>query len=510
MMQSFDSYLLAFIVALPLAGAALLMSIPSSRPRLVLRAAMSVALAVMLLSLYAFVAYDHQEGGFQFTRTWKWLELPGPWPLGDQGISLALGVDGISALMLMLSGIVTFAGVVVSGSISERSKDFFVLYFLLMAGVVGVLTAMDLFFFFFFYELAVVPMYLLIGVWGSGTDFRSFVRTKEYGAMKLTLYVVAGSVLVWIALLAVFVEAGLGTFSLVALREGGEFPKTFQQVFFPLMMVGFGVLAGMWPFHTWSPDGHVAAPTAVSMVHAGVVMKLGAYGILRVGIGLLPQGAEDWMPVLVGLGTINVIYGAVSAIGQRDLKYSVGYLSISHMGYVLMGIATLHHLGISGAVLQMFSHGIMVALFFAVVGAIYDRTHTRDIGALEGMAKRMGVIAAFFAIAGFASLGMPGFSGFVAALLVFLGLFQTYPLLGVLGVASAAITAVYILRLISKVFFGPLGDRWWDQTDVTGSERLSLGLLASFIFLLGLLPFPFIRAIDSGVSSVLSQVAGLG
>ena len=312
-------------------------------------------------------------------------------------------------------------------------------------------------------------MYPLIGVWGSSSTFKTFVRTKEYGAMKLMLFLVAGSVLIWIALLAIFVEANAGTFDLQVLEQI-EFSEGFQRIFFPFLMVGFGVLAGLWPFHTWSPDGHVAAPSAVSMVHAGVLMKLGAYGILRVGMTLLPEGAEAWMPVLVILGAVNVIYGAISAMGQRDLKYVIGYSSVSHMGYVIMGLATLHHLGVSGAVMQMFSHGVMTALFFAVVGAIYDRTHTRDIGVLEGMAKRMGTTAWLFAIAGLASLGLPGLSGFVAELLVFLGLFQTYPVLGALGVVGAAITAVYILRLIGKVFFGELAEQWRNQTDISRRE----------------------------------------
>ena len=509
-MDAFDSYLLFAIVVLPLVGAGLLVFIPSYRPNLVRRVATSVALVTMLLTFYAFGSYDHEKGGFQFIRTWDWLELPGPWPLGEQGITLALGVDGISALMVMLTGIVMFTGVLISWTITERNKDFFILYFLLLSGVFGVFATLDLFFFFFFYELAVVPMYLLIGVWGSSTDFRTFIRTKEYGAMKLVLYLVAGSVLVWIALLAIFVEANQGTFNLLDLQRAGadQFSLNFQRVFFPFLVVGFGVLAGMWPFHTWSPDGHVAAPTAVSMVHAGVLMKLGAYGILRVGVGLFPEGAQEWMPVLIGLGTVNVIYGAASAMGQRDLKYVVVYSSVSHMGYVLMGIATLHHLGVSGAVLQMFSHGIMTALFFAVVGIIYDRTHTRDIGVLGGLAKRMGVTATLFAVAGMTSLGLPGLSGFVAELLVFLGLFQTYPVLGVLGIVGAAITAVYILRLMAKVFFGQLGERWERQTDASRLEGLSSATLVAFIFLVGLFPFPFIRAIDSGIVTLLARVAG--
>ncbi len=515
-MAGFDGWVLFLVIVLPLAGAAALMAVPGHRHEALRWTASAVALATMALSMYVFAAYDHGSGGFQFERTWGWLSLPGPWPLGDRAIELSLGADGISAPMIMLTGVVMLTGVLVSRSITDRPKEFFVLYFLLLSGVFGVFSTLDLFFLFFFYELSVLPMYLLIGVWGSSTDFGTFLRTKEYGAMKLMLYLVAGSVLIWIALLAIFVESGLGTFSIPALA-GADFSRDFQLVFFPLLMVGFGVLAGLWPFHTWSPDGHVAAPTAVSMVHAGVLMKLGAYGIIRVGVFLLPEGADRWMPVLVGLGTVNVLYGAVSALGQRDLKYVIGYSSVSHMGYVLMGIATMHPLGMSGAVLQMFSHGVMTALFFAVVGVIYDRTHTRDIGVLRGLAGRMGWTSALFVIAGLASLGLPGLSGFVAELLVFLGLFKTYPVLGVLGVIGAAITAVYILRLVSSVFFGRSDDAEWEALldkryagapDGHRAERVSALVLAAFIVLVGLFPFPFIRVIDSGVSDLLAAVAG--
>ncbi|MDA1349413.1 MAG: NADH-quinone oxidoreductase subunit M, partial [Chloroflexi bacterium] len=500
------------LIVLPLTGAAMLLAIPGRRATLIRWTATLFAFAALVLSSYTFLFYylDHRDqGGMQFIRTWEWLELPGAGPLGGQGISLVLGVDGIAAPMLLLTGIVMFTGVLTSWTIRDRSKDFFILYFLLLSGVFGVFASLDMFFFFFFYELAVLPMYLLIGIWGSSSTFSTFVRTKEYSAMKLMLYLVAGSVLVWIAILAIFVEGGLGTFSILEL-EKVTLSENFQRVFFPFLMIGFGVLAGLWPFHTWSPDGHVAAPTAVSMVHAGVLMKLGAFGILRIGITLLPQGAEDWMPVLIGLGTVNVLYGAVSAMGQRDLKYIIGYSSVSHMGYVLMGIATLNSLGVTGAVLQMFAHGVMTALFFAAVGIIYDRTHTRDITVLSGLAKRMPVAASVFTVAGLASLGLPGLSGFVAELLVFLGLFQTYPVLGVLGIVGAAVTAVYILRLLSRVFFGPMDERWEDQTDASPREGFVTLILVGFIFLVGLFPFPFIRVIDSGVEQLLARFPGAG
>ena len=538
-MPFFDQHILLAIIALPMVGAVVIMATPSARDGAIRGTATAFGLVVLLLSFYVFTRYYFDGDGARFDSTWRWLSIPGPWKFGDIGISLTLGLDGVAAPMVLLTGIVMFTGVLVSWSIKSWNKDFFILYFLLLAGVFGVFASYDLFFFFFFYELSVLPMYLLIGVWGSSSQFPKFSRTKEYSAMKLTLYLVAGSVLIWIALMAIFVEADLGTFDIRRLAVV-EYSPTFQKVFFPFLAIGFGILAGLWPFHTWSPDGHVAAPTAVSMVHAGVLMKLGAFGIIRVGMVILPEGAEFWMPALVGLGTVNVIYGAISAMGQSDLKYVIGYSSVSHMGYVVMGIATLHPLGLSGAVLQMFSHGIMTALFFAVVGVVYDRTHTRDMLVLDGLAKRMGVTAVFFTIAGLTSLGLPGLSGFVAELLVFLGLFKTYPILGVLGVIGAAITAVYILRLLAKVFFGPMGSlpdevesgEHGEETvggrpsegsgvelaqavalseaapksmDATRTEVLAATVLTAFVLLVGLFPFPFLRVINGGVAEVLAR-----
>ncbi|HAL48457.1 MAG: NADH-quinone oxidoreductase subunit M [SAR202 cluster bacterium] len=508
-METFDSYALFLLIVIPLAGAAVIMLVPSRMARAIRWAATVAAAANLLLSFYVVAAYDFEEGGFQFQRAWDWIQIPGPWSHGDKAITLNLGMDGIAAPMVLLTGIVLFTGVLISWRIANRNKDFFILYLLLLSGVFGVFVSVDMFFFFFFYELAVLPMYLLIGVWGSSSTFPTFSRTKEYSAMKLMLYLVAGSVLVWIAIMAIFVEAGLGTFNLMELQNV-TLDNDFQRVFFPFLMVGFGVLAGLWPFHTWSPDGHVAAPTAVSMVHAGVLMKLGAFGIIRVGMLLMPEGAQDWMPVLIGLGTVNVLCGAWSAMGQTDLKYVIGYSSVSHMGYVMMGLATLHSLGVAGAVLQMLSHGLMTALFFAVVGVVYDRTHTRDMTVLDGLAKRMGFTAVLFALAGLASLGLPGLSGFVAELLVFLGLFHTFPVLGVLGIIGAGITAVYILRLLARVFFGPIGEQWKDQTDASGVERIGAIVLAGFILLVGLFPFPFIRVINSGVMELLARFEGIG
>ncbi|MCH8900725.1 MAG: NADH-quinone oxidoreductase subunit M [Chloroflexi bacterium] len=493
------------MVALPATAAGIILLIPRERVDLIRLTALAFATAGLIFSVFTFIDYDYNQGGFQFTNSYTW--LPGP-----LDIALSLGIDGISAPMVLLNGIVLFGGVLVSQTVKYRTRDFFVLLFALSAGVYGVFVARDLFFLFFFYELAVLPMYLLIGVWGSSTDFGTFLRTKEYGAMKLILYLVGGSILVWIGILALYVEAsnqGAATFSLVGLgqlAESGQFSESFQTWVFPLFMVGFGVLAGLWPFHTWSPDGHVAAPTAVSMLHAGVLMKLGAFGIIRLGMQLLPEGAEFWMPALITLGTVNVVYGAISAMAQTDFKYMVGYSSVSHMGYVLVGLATLNPIGVNGAVLQMFSHGVMTALFFAMVGALYDQAHTRDMSVFGGLAQKMPRFVAFFSIAGLASLGLPGLSGFVAEFNVFVGTFQTYPALGALGILGAAITAIYILRMLSMAFFGPANERWAGLKDMSHLEQAAGALLIAFIVFMGVFPSPFV---DRIADSVL-RIPGVG
>ena len=501
-MGALEQAALFLVIIVPLVGAVLTMFLPKERPRDAWYFAIGVSVICLFLSIYVFLSYDYGAGGFQLIRTFQWLDAP-------VNINLSLGVDGIAAPLVLLNGLVLLGAVLISQNIHVRTRDFFVLLQALGSGVFGVFVVRDLFFLFFFYELAVLPMYLLIGVWGSSTDFGSFLRTKEYGAMKLFLYLVAGSILVWVAILAVYVEAarlGEPTFSLDrlgALALTGNISEEFQIWVFPLFMVGFGVLAGLWPFHTWSPDRHVAAPTGVSMLHAGVLMKLGAYGIIRVGMVLLPEGAEVWMPVLITLGTVNVLYGAVSAMSQTDLKYVVGYSSVSHMGYVLMGIATLDPIGLGGAVLQMFSHGIMTALMFLLVGAIYDQAHVRDINVLNGLFGRMRVNSFFFAIAGLASLGLPGLSGFIAEFMVFTGAFRTYLPLAVLAVVGAALTAVYILRLLARTFLGEINPQWEHLTDANPVEKAVGGVFVLILIGVGVWPATLMRVINVGVDSIL-------
>ncbi len=491
-----SGWLLFANITVPIAAALVIMAIPSAYKQHVRLVATGAALVMFVLSVIIFAGYNYEEGGLQFDMRLHWLENVAF--LGKNGISLHLAVDGISVPLVLLTGIVILSGCLISWKIEYRNKDVFVLLLLLVSGVFGVFESMDLFFFFFFYELAVLPMYLLIGVWGASSNFGTYVRTKEYGAMKLTMFLVGGSVLVFIGIFATFVEANQGTFDLPVLGQV-TYDETFQKTFYPFFMIGFGVLAGLWPFHTWSPDGHVAAPTAVSMLHAGVLMKLGAFGILRVGMSLFPEGAEFWAPALLVLGTTGALYGAISAMGQRDLKYVIGYSSVSHMGYVLMGLATLNPIGVNGAVLQMFAHGVMTALFFAMVGVVYDQAHTREIWTFGGLSQRMPRFVAFFAIAGLSSLGLPGLAGFVAEFNIFVGLFKTYPLFGALGIAAAAITTVYILRLLGAAFFGPLNEKWAHLKDMQRVELLAGSLLVGFIAFMGMWPDPFVDRISQSV-----------
>lgn len=491
-LEEAQGYVLLTTLATPLVMAVVLVLIPSQY-RMAHRYLSLVAGAVMLgLSVYVFAAYQVGHESIQMTLRWPWVENVAF--LGKDGVSLYLGVDGISALLTLLNGIVAFGGILVSWKLDYRPKDFFILYLVLLTGVYGTFFSLDLFFFFFFYELAVVPLYLLIGVWGS--------TRKEYGALKLTLYLVAGSVLIWIGIFAVVREAGLGTFSLPALWDAGQsgaLSPTFQKTFFPFFAVGCGVLAGLWPFHTWSPDGHMSAPTAVSMVHAGVLMKLGAFGIIRLGIQILPEGAEFWMPTLLVLGTIGALYGAIGALTQRDLKLISGYSSVSHMGYVLMGLGTLNAVAITGAVLQMFSHGVMTALVFLLIGAIYDQAHTRDMRDFGGIARVMPLWVIGYVIAGLANVGLPGLSGFTAEFHIFVGTFRSYPVFGALGIVAAAFAAAYMLRLFSIVFFGPLSPRWATLRDARPVEVVSGGLLILAILAMGLYWAPFVDRVSETV-----------
>jgi NADH-quinone oxidoreductase subunit M len=422
-----------------------------------------------------------------------------PW-IPSFGIEYHLAADGISLTLLLLTGIVAIAGILFSWNVEHRPAEFFALYLLLIGAVYGVFLSFDLFLFFVFYELAIIPKYFLIAIWGS--------TRREYAAMKLALYSFAGSAMVLIGILSAYVESGAKTMNLAELARF-PFPLHFQMWVFPLVFLGFAILAGLWPFHTWAPTGHSAAPTAASMLLAGVVMKLGAYGCLRVAMMLFPRGLEHWGFHILGLGSwrslfavlalIGIVYGAGVALVQKDFKFVIGYSSVSHMGFVLLGLMTLNQLGLSGAVLQMFSHGIIAALLFAVVGRmVYDRTHTRLLSELGPMhlANAIPFAAFAFVVAAIASIGMPGFSGFIAEFQILIGTWRSYASLAVLVGVGILIVITFTWRALDKAFFGSpalespatAGTTTKTLPPITAPERIGAALLMIATVAVGLYP----------------------
>jgi NADH-quinone oxidoreductase subunit M len=418
-------------------------------------------------------------------------------------IHYSVGIDGISVAMLLLSSIIVFTGVFASWKIDPLPKEFFLWYSLLSIGVYGFFISVDLFTMFMYYEIALIPMYLLIGVWGSGK--------KEYGAMKLTLMLMGGSALLLVGILGIYYQSGATSMNILEICKT-NIPIQAQYYLFPLTFMGFGVLGAMFPFHTWSPDGHASAPTAVSMLHAGVLMKLGGYGCFRVAIYLMPQAAHELSWIFLILTGISVVYGAFSAIVQTDLKYINAYSSVSHCGLVLFAILMLNQTAMTGAVMQMLSHGLMTALFFALIGMIYGRTHTRLITEMGGLMKIIPFFGVSYVIAGLASLGLPSLSGFVAEMTIFVGSFQEtdtfHRVLTIVACTSIVITAVYILRVVGKILYGAVQDKHHEHLDpATWYEHLSVVTLIVAIFAVGSAPFWISSMISDSVMPVITQLA---
>ena len=456
--------------------------------------------ASLLLALSIYIVFNYiglrnvgNDAEMLYTSSIMWYE-----PLN---ICFSLGVDGISVVMILLSSIIVFTGVFASWRLKPMTKEYFLWYTLLTVGVYGFFISIDLFTMFMFYEVALIPMFLLIGVWGSGR--------KEYSAMKLTLMLMGGSALILIGILSIYYGAGASTMNITELSQI-EIPTNIQHTFFPLLFLGFGILGALFPFHTWSPDGHASAPTAVSMLHAGVLMKLGGYGCFRIAMYLMPEGLAMWGEVFLILTTISVVYGAFSACVQTDLKYINAYSSVSHCGLVLFALLMMTRTSCTGAIMQMLSHGLMTALFFALIGMMYGRTHTRDIREMSGLMKIMPCLAVCYVIAGLANLGLPGFSGFAAEMTIFVGSFENtdtfHRVCTIIATCSIVITAVYILRTVGKFLYGEVNNPEFLQlTDASWDEKVAVFTLIVCVAGLGLAPLWASDLISTSVEPIISQ-----
>ncbi len=493
--------MLAWTIYISFLGAGAMLLLPKRSPAAARILALGVAFAGFAIGLSAFI---HNRTGEMITVT------DVPW-IPSLGIHYHLAADGISLCLILLTGIVAITGILFSWNIDDRTNEFFAFYLLLIGAVYGVFLSYDLFLLFVFYEIVIIPKYFLIAIWGS--------TRREYGAMKLALYSFIGSAMVLVGLIAAYVVSGAQSMSLGDLA-GYPFSPHFQMLAFPLVFVGFAILAGLWPFHTWAPTGHVAAPTAASMLLAGVVMKLGAYGCLRVAMTLFPLGLDPWPHHILGLGSwrdvfailavIGIVYGALVALVQKDFKFVIGYSSVSHMGFILLGLMTLNQLGLSGAVIQMFSHGILAGLLFAVVGRmVYARTHTRELARLGPMNLNHAIpfAAVAFVLAGMASMGLPGFSGFVAELMIVLGAWHAFPALAVCVGFGILLGVIYVWRAMQKAFFADsrtaIAPPDHPLPPITFPEKLgALILIATSVFI-GIYPQVLLHLIIPALNSPL-------
>lgn len=486
--------MLSWTIYISFAGVLVLMCLPRERVHAARCTALITALAGFGLALTTALGWTPEPELVELTkRAW----------VPSLGITYYLGFDGVSLTLVLLTGIAAVAGVLFSWNIEHRVKEFFAFFLTLIGAVYGVFLSFDLFLLFVFYEIAIIPKYFLIAIWGS--------TRKEYGAMKLALFSLVGSALVLIGMIAAWVVAGGATFDLVALSQH-EFPVEFQRWAFPVVFLGFAILAGLWPFHTWAPTGHVAAPTAASMLLAGVIMKLGAYGCLRVAMTLFPAGVLMWREEIALLAVVGIVYGATVALVQKDFKFVIGYSSVSHMGFVMLGLATLDAVGLSGAVLQMFSHGVIAGLLFAVVGRmVYDRTHTRDFSKLETMRlqQMLPFAASTFVVAAMASMGLPGFSGFIAELQVLKGAWQSFPGLTIVAGVGILVGVAYTLRALHHSFFAsvePAAEVSSLKEDpITVPERAGALLLIVATVAVGLYPRLLLAFIEPALQSPLFE-----
>lgn len=476
-----------FIV--PLATAALLLLVPRRAARTVRLLSVGASLLTLLATLIVFLQFDRGNAG-----TFQFLSVRQDW-VQSIGLTFQVGVDGINLVLILLAAIVGFAATLVSREIETRQKEFYILLMLMIGGIIGAFASLDIFWLYFFHELALIPTFLMIGIWGSG-------EKRQYATFKITIYLSVGALIALIGLLAIYFGSSVQSFNLLDL-QGQQYKPGFQSNVFPILLIGFGILVSLWPFHTWAPIGYGTAPTATAMIHAGVLKKFGLYALIRIALPLLPNGAREWMNVLLILCLFNILYCAFVAMQQKDLNYLIGYSSVSHMGYAFLGIASLTFIGLTGTVLLMFAHGIAAALTFALSGYVYQRTGTREMAELGGLARKLPFIATCFVLAAMAGIGLPGFANFVSEIMIYFGSWSAFKWVTAFAVWGVVLSAVYMLRAVRTVFFGPIPNRWQQLTDArTLAVRFPIALLIVVLLIVGCWPRTLTDIIQPGVQPI--------
>ncbi len=495
-------HILSWMTFFPLIGAAVIACLPSGKKQIIRTVAAVAAAVPLLLAVQLFMKFDRGSGGLQFVEHYTWIK--------SFNIEYFMAVDGLSMPMMLLTALLSFLCIFASWGIEKSIKGYFAMFLLLETGMFGVFCALDFFLFYVFWEVMLLPMYFLIGIWGG--------PRREYAAIKFFLYTLAGSVLMLLAMIALYLNVsdpvtGGHTFNMVYMFDQANHSAwlhvtNVRHMLWLALFIGFAIKVPVFPFHTWLPDAHVEAPTAVSVILAGVLLKMGTYGILRISYPMLPDQAMWFRWALATLGAINILYGAYCAMAQKDMKKLVAYSSVSHMGYVLLGMAAMNSAGINGAVLQMFNHGTITAMMFLCVGVVYDRAHTREIGAFGGLGMQMPRYFSFFSFALFAALGLPGLSGFVSEAMIFIGAFPAFRTITMIAALGIIIGAAYVLWMLQRVFLGPKNDKWDNLPDINAREMFTLVPIGILVLLLGVFPMPVLDLMKVTLNNLIKVVAG--